>query len=1170
MKLLETGRFLTCLLLLLSFSFGMNAQTTQKGLSINVKDGTILDCLRAIEKQTDYVFIFNDTIGADRKETFECKNSTLSDVLDKVLKPNEIDWEIVGRQIILRKAAPKEKSRTITGHVCDQGNNPIPGAAVVDKGTGTGTVTDINGRFSIDAPFGDRSFEISSLGYSSREIKVPAGKNSVDVFLSDEAMSLDALVVVGYGTQKKVNLTGAISTVSADNIADRTAPTLTHMLQGSVPGLNVTTSSGRPGNTASINIRGINSINGGSPLVLVDGVQGDLSQINPNDVDNISIIKDASSAAIYGARASFGVILVTTKSGSASDGKATVRYSGRYGWTAPTTSTDYESRGYWSVYLNDLFFKANAGVNYTRYTDEDMDQLWARRNDKVENPDRPWTVIDRRNGQDIYLYYANTDWYHYFFKDISPTMTHNISLSGGAKGIKYYVSGNYDRSEGIYRMNTDIDNKYNFRSHISFDVNSWINFSTNTSFYSEDYTYPGTSGVDTAFSQTAQHALASFPTHNPDGSNVIYTALTSYNIANGYGAVLSDGKASNKDIDERFTETAELTLTPIKGLEIKGNFTYAMNSETNYNRFANTSYSQYPGTYQTISTGSLFEDHLQEVRNQDRYYQANFYATYTKTFAQKHNVKLTAGYNYETKRYKNVKAVGYYQMTEDLNDLNLTGTGADGNKRTDVSGGQSEYALEGVFGRANYDYDGKYLFEASGRYDGSSRFGSGHQWGFFPSASVGWRISEEPFFKGLKPTFSNLKLRYSFGQLGNQQVGYYDYIRKISISSQTYLLGGTTKPTIASIGAPVASDLSWEVAQHQNLGIDMSFLNGKLAFTGEAYIRDTKDMLTDGIALPATYGASSPEMNSANMRTRGYELTLAWKDVFTLAGKPFSYGATAVYSDYTSFITKFDNPDKIFAKTFWKGYKWGDIWGYTVDGYFASDEEAANYKVDQTLVNQVLNAAAGSEKGLHAGDLKYVDLDGDGVIKEGTGVNNPGDRRVIGNSLPRYNYGLTLDAQWEGFDFSIFFQGIGHMDWYPPASAIIFWGPYVRPYASYIPKDFYSEIWTKENPNAYFPRPRGYVAMNSANSELGHINTKYLQNIGYLRLKNLTLGYTIPSKISKMVGISKARAYFSGENLMTWCGIHSDYIDPEMAMTGGQMRIYPWRKTYMFGLDITF
>jgi TonB-linked SusC/RagA family outer membrane protein len=637
----------------------------------------------------------------------------------------------------------------------------------------------------------------------------------------------------------------------------------------------------------------------------------------------------------------------------------------------------------------------------------------------------------------------------------------------------------------------------------------------------------------------------------------------------GLAMVLHKDLHKNVDKVNQLQTTIEAKITPIKQLEIVGNYSYYYMASNAMNRTVNLEYSQVPGEILVLNSG-MGENKLYERINTNTFNSTNVFATYTDTYAENHNLKVMVGANYEQKNLKDVMLTGYDLMSDTLNDQNLIGTNAAGEKSMETDGAQNQYATMGFFGRLNYDYMGKYLFELSGRYDGTSRFPRNQRWGFFPSASVGWRVSEEDFFDPLKGWWNNFKVRYSYGSLGNQQVGYYDYIREISLSTQSYLFGGA-QPLTSSIGNPVSSTFTWETVNQHNLGLDMGFLSNRLSFTAEAYIRDTKNMLTTGDSLPATYGASSPKTNNADLRTKGYELSISWKDMFMLAGKPFEYNASVHFNDYVTHITRFNNPDKSFSKSYYVGMKYGDIWGYTVDGFFATDEEAASYPVDQNIVNKIINASAGSEKGLKAGDLKYVDLNGNGKIDIGENTaDDPGDRRIIGNSKPRYQYGINLGFNWMGFDFSMFFQGIGKIDWYPGADARSFWGPYARPYMTFIPKDFHTLYWTEENPDAYFPRPRGYIAMNTERA-LGAVNTKYLQNIGYCRLKNLTLGYSLPQTWMKKANIDGIRVYFTGENLGYFApGLHSDYIDPEMAMTNGNLRIYPWQKTFMFGVDITF
>ena len=847
-------KFFSWVFLCVTLLSGLSMQSAQASpqedqktynVSISLKDATVKGVADALTKQTGILFSYDADLNSMSLGEVKVshKNSSLTSILDEVFANKGVKYSVVGVTVVLSRTKSSGK-RTITGQVNDASGMPVPGAVVMVVGQSGGTVTDGSGRFSMPASDGEVTLAVQCLGYVEKTQLLSASADNIVMTIDEDALSIDETVVVGYGVQKKVNLTGAISTVSSENLENRTAPTLTHMLQGSVPGLNVTTSSGRPGNSASINIRGINSINGGSPLVLVDGAEGDLSRVNPADVESISVIKDASAAAVYGARASFGVILVTTKSGTEADGMATVRVNSRFGWEAPTTSTEFENRGYYSVYLNDLFYRAANGTNYTYYTQSDMQELWARVNDKRENPARPWVMIDQRDGRDTYLYYANTDWYHELFRDRRPNQQHSVSLSGGTAHVKYLLSGSYNREEGIFRRNTDKLDKYSFRSKISFDIKKWLNLTNNTSYYKYRYRYPGPSDVNTAFSLMTVHALASYPAHNPDGTSIGYTSFANNNyVMDGLLTILDNPNYKNEDNKDNLSTTTELTIKPLASLEIRANFTYALNQNRYMNRATNTEYSRYPGEMVQV-TNSRSIDSLKEKTETQHYYATNIYATWTKSIAQAHNIKLMAGFNWETKHYKDVGAKGYYLMSQTLNDLNLVGSDADGNPRMETSGGQNEYALEGFFGRLNYDYKGRYLFEASGRYDGTSRFASSHRWGFFPSMSLGWRISEEKFFAPIKNTMNNFKLRYSYGSLGNQLVGYYDYIRKIAIGTGSYTFGSGSKPTVATIGAPVASNLTWEKTLQHDLGVDLAFFGNRLMFTADAYIRDTKDMLT--------------------------------------------------------------------------------------------------------------------------------------------------------------------------------------------------------------------------------------------------------------------------------------------------------------------------------------
>ncbi len=1066
--------------------------------------------------------------------------------------------------LLLAASAAALAQRTVSGRVLDSSGEGIPGAGIVIQGTTKGALSDVSGEWTLDVKGGDVVLEVSCLGYSSATVTVPAGQTRVDVVLSDDNLMLEETVVVGYGTQKKVNLTGAVTAVKGDELQNRSSHDVTSMLQGAVPGLNITTSSGIMNDTPDINIRGYTSINGASPMVLIDGAEGDLSRVNPHDVESISVIKDGAAAAVYGARAAFGVILVTTKAGAEGDGKATVRYSGRWGWQSPTTSTDFETRGYWSVHTINTFWDARyPGDKYLKYSENDMNELLERVNDTVENPARPWVVEETVGGVKQWKYYGNTDWYHTLFSDRNPVQQQSVSITGGGKNFKYFISGMWDRQQGILKINPDVLDKYQLRARFEGRINKYATISNNTSYYDQTYSYLGigTGNIDRVFSMATAHALPCFPLKNPDGSWVYYSQyfVSSY--------------AVGKHIERRndFTNTTELNITPFKQLKLTGNFTIRRRRDHTTARQTNITYKQYPDQELITRTSGVGQNQLDEKARTYIYKSANLFATYEDTFGG-HHLTAVAGGNYESQYSQYLEAIAYYLISDKLNDLSLAGTDTDGSSKQYIDGEQSEYALLGFFGRINYDYKGRYLLEVSGRYDGSSRFASGHRWGFFPSVSVGWRISEEPFFAPAKSTVGNLKLRASLGSLGNQVVSNYAYIRKISLSDSSYMFGEGALARSASISAPNAGDLTWETVRQYNVGLDAGLFQDRLQFTGEAYIRNTLGMLVAGDALPSVYGASAPKQNAANLRTRGYEFSLSWRDQFRLAGQPFGYGISANISNYDSYITKYDNNPNKLLSDYYVGRRLGEIWGFEANELFSSDDEASEYAalVDLSYIT------AGMGSGWKAGDLKYEDLDDDDAIGIGANtVDDPGDRRILGNELPSLSYGATFSVDWMGFDLSAFFQGTGDHYWYPGRWCFPFWGPYSNSMQSFIKRDFMKDVWDYNNTYAYFPRARGYIAEISG-GYLNRVNSRYLQNCRYLRLKNLTVGYTVPSKLTRKAGLEKVRVYFSGENLACWSPLfdHCQFLDPEAMMHDSSENygrsFYPWQKTFMFGIDIQF
>ena len=1148
--------FAILLLLVAGSTTVVSGQTQQEPtLDMEFTDIPLSEAISRIEKNTRYTFFYDaKQTDLSRRVSLKAKRMPISDALKEMLAPTGLNFTITERQIALIPARKTPaRQRTITGVVNDSSETPLAGVAVTLVGDNTrGAVTEANGGFTLTVPDADITLNFTYLGYVGKKVAVPATQNNVKVFLTEDAVKMDDVVVVGYGTQKKVNLTGAIATVDEKQLQNRSAPSVAHMLQGSVPGLTVSTSSGRPGNPATLNIRGITSINGGSPLVLVDGAEGDLMKLNPNDVASISVIKDASAAAIYGARAAFGVVLVTTKSGDTS-GKTRISYSGRWGWNEPTTSTDYETRGYYSVYVNDLFWHADAGTNYTNYTDNDMMELWARRNDKVEHPDRPWVKIDQRDGRDTYVYYANFDWYHYLFKDEHPNTSHSISLSGGNSKVKYMLSGNYYSEEGLFRQDPDRLQRINFRSKISFEINKWLKISNNTSYYNYQYYYPGPSGVNTAFSLGTVHGLASMMPYNPDGTSVYYTSLSKYSIMDGLPTIMNKGGHYNKDKTDNMSTTTELTWTPVKGLEIKGNFTYMFNTQHNVNRQVNTEYSQYPGEVKTLSSGSRFEDKLYEKTMMHNYYQANIYGTFDRTFAQDHNFKAMVGFNWETKFLKDVSATGYNLLSETLTDLNLVGQDADGDKRMEVGGGQNEYALMGFFGRLNYDYKGKYLVEASGRYDGTSRFKRGQRWGFFPSVSLGWRLSQEAFMESYRDNVGDLKIRGSYGTLGNQSVGDYQYFTTYNVYSNTYAFNNVG---VGGAGFQLGTDnLQWEVSKTFNVGFDASFFRGKLNLGFDYFNKHTTDILVKP-QTPLILGTELQNYNAGEMRTQGWELTLS----YALKKRDWSHFFQFNIGDSWNKVLKYEGFEDISGQEeFWRitreGLPFNSYYGYKTDGFFQSYDEIAH-------------SAVPTGKSVKPGDVKFKDRNGDGTIDEN-------DRYYLGNAFPRYTLGFTYNVAWKGIDLSIFLQGVLKRD-------MMVRGELIEPFHSnygYTMYEHQLDFWTPTNTDARWPRLTDISdPSNQNNYRMG--SDLYMFDGSYLRLKNIQLGYELPKSWMHRIGLNSAYLYVNAQNLFTVTNFWDGY-DPEVGYGGdssgdfdvvklGSANNYPQVKIVTVGLELKF
>ena len=1066
-------------------------------------------------------------------------------------------------------ANAQQNGATLSGVITSSTGEQLPGVSVEARsadGQRKGTASLSNGNYTLaNLPAGvPLQITFSFLGYETHVIKdkiLNNGSNTLSVQLKEGDQKLNELVVVGYGTQKKVNLTGAIAQVDSKALENRPVANVTQALQGAIPGLNINFTDGRPGSNGRFNIRGTNPLSSGAtPLVLIDGVPGSMNNVNPRDIETVTILKDAAASAIYGARAAFGVVLVTTK--AAKKGKLTVNYGNNFSKSYSTVSTDFITDGYTAAVLNDEAFLVTTGNTYTRYTPADMEELKKRQTDKS----LPTVITDIRNGREQYVYYGHTDWWKEFFLPAQDGMEHSLSVSGGTEKVDFLLSGRMYNKKGMMRHNRDEYNSFNLRTKLTVRANKWLTFTNNTQFMIGKYTYPGWH-PNTNFVNSTVHALPSYVPKNPDGTATYITALNNYQIGDGLFSDLLYGKNKGTDRWNELMSTWGATIRVNDNINLYANYTFTLNpardnDNPTISTFRQTSspYSIYPGVISRVPR----PDFLREETNQDYYHVANAYGEFQKNYG-KHNVKFMAGYNQELKQFKRIRSERGDLLSQDLNDVNL------GSGYYALTGEQSEWALLGFFARANYDYKGKYLLEVNGRYDGTSRFPKGQRFGFFPSVSAGWRISEESFFEPLKNTLSDLKFRASYGQLGNQVTSNYPYIPLLARGTSDWISGGKKLEYLTAPGA-ISPNLTWERTASQNFGVDAGLFQNKLSVSFDYYIRDTKDMLTRGATVPVVFGTTEAQENAADLRTKGFELSISYNDQFDLAGKPFMWSIGANLSDFHSVITRFSNDNKRL-NDYYVGQEYGEMWGYLTDGYFNSDEEAAAWqaKVNQDLVGSNIKSASGQWNKLRAGDLKFKDLNGDGTISPGLNtLGDHGDLVRLGNSQIRYPYAFNGSASWNGIDLSFFFQGIGKRDWYPGANADKFWGPYSRPYYSFLPTNFPDLVWTPEKgQDSYFPRLRGYIALNG-NNPLTNTNDRYMQDLAYLRLKNLTLGYSLPDNLLKRIKMTRLRVYVSGDNLVTWTKLESKYIDPEQAAADTNGRVYPFGKTFSAGLDLSF
>lgn len=1132
-------------------------------VTINVKNASIEQVFDRIQQQTGYDFLYNNAHLKDVKPvSLSFRNAELLTVLEACFAGQPLDYQIENTTILVRKkpaprsdksiaeAEPEVQDREVTGRVTNTRGEPLEGVTVTVKGTTVASTTNTLGYYRIAVPQEGKVLVFTSVGYTALESPVGAS-NTINVVLEEFISDMEGVVVVGYGTQKKVNLTGAVDVVSGEQLANRPAPNVSLLLQGVSPNLSINLNSfgGEPGASQSWQIRGVGSINSNTmPLILVDGVESNVNYLDPETIESISVLKDASASAVYGSRAAFGVVLITTKKGG-KDQPTRIGYSNNTSFSVPIYVPDMESSLVYATAFNQA--QANAGLTPTFSSGQIerikgyLDGTYPYEYDPDNPPYSQWR--GRWDGN------ANYNWTREYYKKYTLQQKHNVSLNGGDRKNQYYVNAGIFDQPGAYSWGDDGFKRYNILANLKSQVADWISFEFNTRYARTETNVPiGMVGLERTY--TWSQFIDFWPTmpkYNIDGS-----------VANPLMLVLEQG-------GRIVTENHDLWLNlgteiePVKGWKtnLYYRYNYRWGSESRDPR-------PVPVPIPNGTTGNIGEaaSGYRSVLNQGQYDKITAYTSYEKQLGG-HYFKVLAGYEQDANKNRVLNGYKTNLITDRVPSIN-TATGD-----FTLSDGMSHWATQGVFGRINYNHKEKYLFEASGRYDGSSRFPPGQRWGLFPSASAGYNISRESFWQPVSPYVNTLKLRASYGSLGNQNVPNYLYLPIIPIAYRRnasdynnpgYLIGDEV-PLYASAPAMVSDKLTWETVTTFDLGIEAGFLDNRLELVFDWYNRTTSDMLGPSVQLPSVLGATVPQTNNAKLSTKGFELSLGWKDRLS---EHISYDLRLVVGDSKTTILEYRN-ESGSINGWYKGRIYGDQWGLVTDRIM---QKAGEPMPDQSFYYATWGP----------GDIVYKDLDGNGVINEGARtLTDHGDLAVIANIRPRYTYGLSGNLRWKGLDLSMIWQGVGKREFLPGTDSEFFWGLNVGPSNSGLfqggrmldywrPADETNLLGP--NTDAYFPKPY-FSAQRYKNARY---QSRYVLNAAYLRLKNLQIGYTVPPALLKRIFVQSARLYVSGENLLTFSKLPKMY-EPETAVASNPLdggvdmgETYPISQMFSFGVNLIF
>ncbi len=1173
---------LTTLLLIVSlFKIQANSYSQNTKISLNHDEISIEDVFREIEGKSEFRFLYkNRELNVRTKVSIHVTKENIYGVLDQLFKDLPIKYEVLdNRQIILTKqnnqliqlqrSYPELKQQqkfVVNGTIVDGNGTPLAAANVLEKGTSNGVMADFDGNFTIGVESDMAILTVSYLGFATKEIEVN-GQAVLKVILEESASGLDEVVVVGYGTQKVTNLTGAVDVIDSDLIQNRPSPTVSQLLQGTSPGLSFSTGNFgfQPGANLGIQIRGLGSINGGgSPYIVIDGIPGDLNRLNPEDVESISVLKDAAASAIYGARAPYGVIVVTTKSGK--NKRLSISYSGNVS-IANAQNLPSMLNSYTHARVVNEAGVAGAGGRF--FTNETIDNVIAFQKGDYDflrsRPNFPSdatffeTTPDPNNSNRWGFNQfgnANRDWFDEYYGS-GYLQKHDLTISGGSEKTSYYFSAGTFGQEGVLNYGTDTFDRYNVMAKISTALNDYW-----------DFTY------QPRYSKT----IREIPNMDRQGSyDLIFHQIARTMPTNakydGYGNIMIQSKIPwVNDAGTDVTETTEnwhtfaTEIRPVKGWKVNADFAFR-NTDVFYQSKELTVYDNLVDQTQ-VPSGNTVPSNIRSTHRSNEYWTTNIYTSYGFDIAEAHNFSLLLGTQFERTKNRGLTAFRTNLLVQDIPSLNT----ADG--EIQASENLLTFGTEGFFGRFNYNYKEKYLLEANARYDGTSVFREGKRWGFFPSFSLGWNVEKESFWEPINGVVNTFKVRGSWGELGNQDVNSYLDLLLIPLSGNAvnwiYDAGGSRPVGFAGTPSLISPDLTWETARTINLGADLSFLEGKLKANFDWFERTTIDMIGPVQAQPGVLGAVVPRTNNATLRSRGWEVNLNWNHY---VNQDFSYGIGLNLYDSNAVVTKYENPTGIL-NTWYEGREAGEIWGYTAHDLYKTQDE-----IDEYTSNVDLSDITGLV--WNTGDVKYEDINGDGAVNDGSNtLDDHGDLSIIGNSALHYQYGINLNASYKGFDMSMVWRGVGKRDLWFGANDNIFWGfrtgnqtslfPNHLNYFRDQPGDEYTGLELGEaniNINSYYPRP--YIN-NSQNNKNRRVSTRYLQNGAYLRLQNVQFGYNFPNELIEKLALHSVRLYLSGENLFTFSQLPVG-IDPVATTSSwGAGKTYGADRIISFGLKVSY